>query len=102
MNLNKREKWVRSIVIFQEGSMVNVHVDNSVLRVNQSKIRRDHGEWHDVAVPGLDNPDPVPLALEDEDQYEPSIAGGDFAEAYFGEQTHCWFCQLACVMLWTL
>ena len=47
---------------------------------------------HDVAVPGLDNPDPVPLAVEDEDQYEPSIAGGDSAEAYFGEQTH-WFCQ---------
>ena len=76
----------------QEGSMVNVHVDNAVLRVNQSKIRRDHDEWHDAAVPGLDNPDPVPLAVEDEDQYEPSIAGGDFAEAYFGEQTH-WFCQ---------
>ena len=68
-------------------------------RVNQSKIRRDHDEWHDVAVPGLDNPDPVPLALEDDDQYETSIAGGDYAEAYFGEQTH-WFCQLASVMLW--
>ena len=92
VNLNEREKWVRGTVISQEGSMVNAHVDNSVLRVNQSKIRRDHDEWHDVAVPGLDNPDPVALALEDEDQYGPSIAGGDFAKAYFGEQTH-WFCQ---------
>ena len=72
--------------------MVNVHVDNAVMRINQSKIRRDHDEWHDVAVPGLDNPDPVPLAVEDEDQYEPSIAGGDYAEAYYGEQKH-WFCQ---------
>ena len=70
--------------------MVNVHVDSSVLRVNQSKIRRDHDEWHDVAVPGLDSPDPVPLAVEDEDDYEPNIA--EYAEAYFGEQTH-WFCQ---------
>ena len=72
--------------------MVNVHVDNAVKRVNQSKIRRDHGEWHDVAVPGLDKPDPVPLAVEDEEQYDPSIAEGDYAEAYFGEQAH-WFCQ---------
>ena len=36
-----RERWVRGTVISQEGSMVNVHVDNAVLRVNQSKIRRD-------------------------------------------------------------
>ena len=88
----KKERWIRGTVISQEGSMVNVHVDNAVMRVNQSKILRGHDEWHDVAVPGLDNPDPVPLAVEDEDQYEPSIAGGDYAEAYFGEQTH-WFCQ---------
>ena len=42
--------------------------------------------------PGLDNPDPVPLAVAEEDQYEPSIADGGYAEAYFGEQKH-WFCQ---------
>ena len=70
----KKERWIRGTVISQEGSMVNVHVDNAVMCVNQSKIRRDHDEWHDVAVPGLDNPDPVPLAVEDEDQYEPSLA----------------------------
>ena len=70
--------------------MVNVHVDNSVIRVNQSKIRRDHDEWHDVAVPGLDNPDPVPLAVEDAGDYEPDIA--EYAEDYFGEQAH-WLCQ---------
>ena len=72
--------------------MVNVHVDNAVMRVNQSKIRRDHDEWHDVAVSGLDSPDPVPPVVEEEEQYEPSIAEGDDAEACFGEQAH-WFCQ---------
>ena len=61
-NALRKETWIRGTVISQEGSMVNVHVDNSVMRVNQSKIRRDHDEWLDVAVPGLDNPDPVPLA----------------------------------------
>ena len=88
----KRERWIRGTVLSQESSMVNVHVENAVMRVNQSKIRRDHDEWHDVAVPGLDNPDPVPLAVEDEEPYEPSIAEGDYAEAYYGEQKH-WFCQ---------
>jgi len=61
----KKEMWIRGTVFSQEGAMVNVHVDSSVMRVNQSKIRRDHHEWHDAAVPGLDNPDPVPLAVED-------------------------------------
>ena len=86
----KKERWIRGTVISQEGAMVNVHVDNAVMRVNQSKVRRDHDEWHDVAVPGLDTSEPVPLAVEDEDDYEPDIA--EYAEAYLGEQTH-WFCQ---------
>ena len=73
--------------------MVNVHVDNAVMRVNKSKIRRDHDydEWHDVAVPELGNPDPVPLAVEDADDHEPDNIA-EYAETYFGEQTH-WFCQ---------
>eukprot|EP00435_Cladocopium_sp_Y103_P025353 s87_g6.t1 len=66
---NKKERWIRGTVIPQEGAMVNIHVGDAVIRVNQSKVRRDHDEWRDVAVPGLDNPDPAPLALEDEDDY---------------------------------
>ena len=50
----KKERWIRGTVISQEGAMVNVHVDDAVIRVNQSKVRRDHDEWHGVAVPGLD------------------------------------------------
>ena len=87
----KKERWIRGSVISPEGAMVNVHVDNSVMRVNQSKVRRDHDEWHDVAVPGLDNPDPAPLALQEEDDYEPDL-DASYAEAYLGEQCH-WFCQ---------
>ena len=40
----------------QEGAMVLVQVHKSVLRVNQSKVRRDHDPWHDVAIPL--NPEP--------------------------------------------
>ena len=86
----KKERWVRGTVISQEGAMVNVHGDSTVMRVNQSKVRRDHDKRNDVAVPGLDSPDPVPLAAEEEDDYEPDIA--EYAEAYSGEQTH-WFRQ---------
>ena len=43
--------WVRGTVISQEGAMVSVEVHRSVLRVNQSKVRRDGDPWHDVAIP---------------------------------------------------
>ena len=43
--------WVRGVVVSQEGAMVLVEVHRAVLRVNQSKVRRDHDPWHDVAVP---------------------------------------------------
>lgn len=46
----KKERWVRGTVISQEGAMVNVNMGNTILRVNQSKVRRDHDEWHDVAL----------------------------------------------------
>ena len=49
--------WVRGKVVSQEGTMVLVHIHRSVLRVNQSKVRRDHDPWHDVAVPL--NPEPA-------------------------------------------
>ena len=43
--------WVRGIVVPQEGAMVLVEVHRAVLRVNQSKVRRDGDPWHDVAIP---------------------------------------------------
>ena len=43
--------WVRGIVLSQDGAMVLVEVHRAVLRVNQSKVRRDGDPWHDVAIP---------------------------------------------------
>ena len=43
--------WVRGVVVSQGGAMVLVEVHRAVLRVNQSKVRRDHDPWHDVAIP---------------------------------------------------
>ena len=34
--------------------MVHIHTDKAVIRVNQSMVRRDHDEWHDVSIPNLD------------------------------------------------
>ena len=50
--------WVRGVVVSQEGAMVLVEVHRAVLRVNQSKVRRDHDPWHDVAVPLKSDDDP--------------------------------------------
>ena len=48
---------VRGKVVSQEGAMVLVHIHKSVLRANQSKVKRDHDPWHDVALPL--NPEPA-------------------------------------------
>ena len=47
-------RWIRGKVLSQEGAMVHIHTDKAVIRINQSKVRRDHDEWHDVSIPNLD------------------------------------------------
>ena len=34
--------------------MVTIEGSNSIHRINEAKVRRDHDEWHDVALPILD------------------------------------------------
>ena len=53
--------WVRGKVVSQEGAMVLVEVHQAVLRVNQSKVRRDHDPWHDVHIPLRPEPEGSPL-----------------------------------------
>ena len=48
--------WMRGTVVSQEGAMVLVQLPTVLLRVNQSKVRRDHDEWHDVQIPHLEGP----------------------------------------------
>ena len=47
---------MRGTVVSQEGAMVLVQLPTGLLRVNQSKVRRDHDEWHDVQIPHLEGP----------------------------------------------
>ena len=50
----EKGKWIRGKVLSQEGAMVHLHTNKAVIRVNQSRVRRDHDEWHDVSIPNLD------------------------------------------------
>ena len=52
-------RWARARVILQNGAIVTVETDKAVLRVNQSKVRRDYDPWHDVPLPrNLDKHEP--------------------------------------------
>ena len=46
-------RWVRATILGQEGAMVQANTGKAVIRVNQSKVRRDHDEWHDVFHSGI-------------------------------------------------
>ena len=50
--------WMRGTVVSQKGAMamVLVQLPTVLVRVNQSKVRRDHDEWHDVQIPHLEGP----------------------------------------------
>ena len=75
-------RWVRATVLGQEGAMVQANTGKAVIRVNQSKVRRDHDEWHDVSIPALDDENPENLR-EDHELY---------VDAEFGEQSF-FFCN---------
>ena len=77
--------WAHARVISQNGAIVTVETDKAVLRVNQSKVRRDYDPWHDVPLPrNLDKPEKdVPLEPEDEPEYpeegeEPADKAADY------------------------
>ena len=77
-------------VISQNGAIVTVETDKAVLRVNQSKVRRDYDPWHDVPLPrNLDKPEKnVPLEPEDEPEHmEENEGPADKAADYVQDLT---------------
>jgi hypothetical protein len=56
----KSGHWIRGKVIAQNGPMVTIDTGRMVVRVTQSKVKKDFDEWHDVSVPVKDEDD-VPL-----------------------------------------
>ena len=70
-------EWCRGKVVSHLGPMVTISTNNTLVKVNQSKVRKDHDEWHDV---------PLPPVLEEpllrlEDQQGPATAGAQEAPA---------------------
>ncbi len=55
--IKTKGEWIRGKVLSHSGPMVLIETPKQVVRVNQSKVKRDHDEWHDVKLPeSLDTP----------------------------------------------
>jgi len=53
-------KWVRARVVGDHRPpMVNIDLNGTVCRVNESKLKLNPDPWHDVVIPGVDNRDAV-------------------------------------------
>ena len=69
--IKNKGEWIRGKVLAQNGPMVTLETMNTVMTVNQSKVRREHDEWHDVPLPPiLENPDISPSASSSEKKEE--------------------------------
>ena len=88
-------RWIRGKVLSQEGATVHIHTDKAVIRVNQSKVRRDHDEWHDVSIPNLDE-----SKEEIKDEGELKIEDHNLlCEGCFGEQAFWFYDDQKCDVL---
>jgi hypothetical protein len=63
-NKIKPGEWVRGKVISQQGAIVGIDTGTTIMRVNQSLLRKDPDVWHDVAVPFEDDIEEVLEHLE--------------------------------------
>ena len=54
----------------ENGAIVTVETDKAVLRVNQSKVRRDYDPWHDVPLPRNLNKPEKDVSLKPDDEPE--------------------------------
>ena len=50
-NMVASGKWIRGKVVGQEGAICIIDIGTAIVRVNQSTLRKDHDDWHDVPVP---------------------------------------------------
>ena len=60
-------RWIRGKVVSHTRSMVTLESLNGVHKVNETKVRRDHDEWHDVPIPILDESPDEPSDTEEQE-----------------------------------
>ena len=58
-------KWMRAKVLAHDGAIVTLDCGDCVRKVNQSKVKQDRDEWHDVHLPPalLDPPERTSVAV---------------------------------------
>ena len=88
-------KWTRGKILSQEGAMVHIHTDKAVVRINQSKVRRDHDEWHDVSIPNLDEKKEEIKEDDDVKREDHNL----LCEGCFGEQAFWFYDDQKCDVL---
>jgi hypothetical protein len=67
-------RWVRGKVISHTASMVTIESATGVHKINETKVRLDHDEWHDVPIPILDE-DPAERESTTKDESAPAETG---------------------------
>ena len=63
-------RWIKAKVIGVNGSMIGIDLGNRIIRVNESKLRKDHDHFGDINVP-LDT---EPSAQVDSEQIDDASA----------------------------
>ena len=57
--IKDKASWVSAKVLSQQGPMVTAETHKSVIKINESKVRRNHDKWHDIPLPEyLERPQP--------------------------------------------
>ena len=77
-------------VVSHLGPMVSIMYNNQLVKVNQSKVRKDHDEWHDVPLPTTLE---EPLMRPEGNADTPAIADGGSASAATAYQSSTYFWQ---------
>jgi hypothetical protein len=55
--IKEQGRWMPGKVLLHQGPMVTIDSGRQVINVNESKVKKDHDEWHDVpSPPRLDDP----------------------------------------------
>ena len=80
--------WIKAKVIGVEGSMVGIDLGNRIIRVNESKLRKDHDHFRDINVPLDSDPsalvEPPPGLDQHDDAAATFVQDGFHLHMFYG------------------
>ena len=80
-------RWVRGKVVSHTKSMVTIETSAGVHKINETKVRLDHDEWHDVPIPILDE-DPDEKDTDEPDEPAQAENGEGTSSSSSGNIAH--------------